>query len=104
MKIKSIWTVRKGTWNERQAKFINVTSVVTEKELEMVIEEREAGKILRFNGGPTGFEAYYIKDLLDPITADLRHDQFCICAGTINRWAKCEVDWKTVRDFITGTL
>ena len=45
---------------------------------------------MKFIGGPTGFESYYLEDL-EGDTLD--HDgDFCICGGTINSWANCTVD------------
>ena len=58
------------------------------------------GDILEFVGGPTGFERYYIADLLlrDPS----KHPEICICGGTINRWPACFVDRQEVADFLNS--
>jgi len=51
--------------------------------------------ILEFRGGPTGHENYYLNDIT------LKGDgEFCICAGTPNRWPACYVDMPTVREFV----
>jgi hypothetical protein len=71
---------------QKHSGFVRVTDPVTLPPLRTV---------LTFEGGPTGFESYYLHDLT------LKGDgDFCICAGTANRWPACYVDIPTVRKFI----
>ena len=68
------------------------------KELEMVIEGDMNGKVVRFKGGPTGFESYYVNSIFEDSVPTT--EEMCICAGTINKWAKCYVNKKEVMNFI----
>ena len=59
---------------------------------------REGGSdksILEFRDGPTGYESYYLNEIT--LEGD---EEFCICAGTPNRWPACYVDMPTVRKFV----
>ena len=53
--------------------------------------------ILEFRGGPTGFESYYLEDINLEGEGD-----FCICAGTANRWPACYVDKTEVQEFVNA--
>ena len=46
--------------------------------------------------GPNGHEAYHLYSLLP---MDNRQGEFCVCAGTINSWPACYVQWKDVKEF-----
>lgn len=97
MKINSIWETEIGTWDEYKCKYTDRKITVDEKELDMVIIEGIHGPIVRFVGGPTGHESYYIEDLL---SSDFTKGDFYICAGTINRWSACKVKREEVLNFI----
>jgi hypothetical protein len=94
--ISSFWRHETGKWNGK--KFIKKhKSPVREKLIEVVLilnnqNETLKGKkeIVNFLGGPTGFESYYLKDLLKPKESE----NFCICGGTINSWPNCYVKTK----------
>ncbi len=67
------------------------------KKLTMAIMTKGHNKpILQFREGPTGFESYYVENLNFPEG----EGEFCICAGTPNRWPACYVDRNDVRNFI----
>ena len=97
MKINSRWVVEKGRWDNEENIFTDRTEETFERDIEMRIEASENGKILRFLGGPTGHESYYIKDLL---LTDSTVKEMCICGGTINRWPACYVDKQIIFNFI----
>ena len=101
MKINSRWVVEKGRWDENECTYINRKKETFERFIGMQIEDGNTGKLIRFIGGPTGFESYYIEDLL---SVDSLVKELCICAGTINRWPACYVDKQTVFDFIKEQL
>jgi len=90
MIIKSFWTYEKADWDGKN--FVNrTTSEIFEKDLEIkVYNDIIVGyELVRFFGGPTGYESYRLEDLE---SHDLdTNEQFCICGGTINSWAKCTV-------------
>jgi len=98
--IKSFWTYETGTWSEKENVYINKSISNTKvKELNIEIYEDDHGiKMLKFHGGPTGFETYYFNDLVKE-NYELQ-DAFCICGGTINSWARCVVHWKDVLKII----
>lgn len=100
VKIHSSWSVEKGRWREGEG-FVNRFTEHFAREIEMIVESAtpDKGAILRFIGGPTGYESYYIADLQRP--SDKPHgESFCICAGTINRWPGCTVAWADVVAFL----
>ena len=100
MKINSRWVVEKGRWDEKSNTFTQQTKKTFERIIYMHLEDCKKGQLLRFIGGPTGYESYYVKDLLlnDPNAGEM-----CICGGTINRWPSCYVNMKIVKDFIKKT-
>lgn len=75
------------------------TKITTRKLTMAILPKGHDGQsdkpILEFQNGPTGFESYYLEDL----TLEGERD-FCICAGTPNRWPACYVDMPTVRQFV----
>jgi len=99
IKVKSWWTYEKGRWSEKEGKYIDKTiSPVYTKDLEIGFKKVNGKDILKFIGGPTGFESYYLEDL-EGDTLD--HDgDFCICGGNINSWAKCSVKSKDIHNAI----
>jgi len=100
MKIKSKWTQETGNWDKATNKYINRKFLlISNRELEMIIiKAKEKNKdILKFEGGPTGYESYYISDLLKN---NIKTGDMCICGGTINSWANCTVPKKEVFDFL----
>jgi hypothetical protein len=94
-KIRAKFVIEQGTWSNDASKFINKMETIQRRDIEMEIVDG----VLKFHGGPTGYESFLIKDLL--CSNPERRERFCICAGTINRWAKCTVPWKDVYEFIT---
>lgn len=92
-KINSRWETEKRWLKEFEQKSSTDTST---RELTMhIVTEGHDKPILRFEGGPTGFESYYLEDIKLEGEGD-----FCICAGTANRWPACYVDMPTVRKFV----
>ena len=99
-KIKSYWRYETGRWSEGKRSFVDRKwSSIQEKMLDVVVELYKDKKgdrpILQFKGGPTGFESYYIEDLLRDI--DSKIGKLYICVGTINRWNSCWVEWKDLK-------
>ena len=100
VKIQGSWSVEKGRWKEGEG-FVDRHTDHFFRDLEMVIEPPSLGKgaIIRFVGGPTGYESYYVEDLQRPNSRQ-GCNTFCICAGTINSWPRCEVPWADVVAFL----
>jgi len=98
MSISSRWVYETARWDDDLLKYVDRKSREEIKTIEMVIEYSKRGKILKFIGRPTGYESYYISDLL--INEIQGRDEFCICAGTVNSWPACYVDYQTVMNFI----
>jgi len=97
--INSKWESEHAQWDSFQEKYVNRTIVpMSDKILKMEIIDGKNGKILQFIGGPTGYESYYIEDLLK--TPRSERTSFCICGGTVNSWPRCEVPWSDVLDFL----
>jgi len=97
--INSKWQSEHAEWDSFQEKYINITVVpMPDKVLIMEIIDGKGGPVLQFIGGPTGYESYYIKDLLQ--TSRSKRTSFCICAGTLNSWPQCVVPWSAVLDFL----
>lgn len=106
MKIKSYWTYEKADWINNR--FVNRTiSEVYKKTLKVELHHSlhidDRKKLVKFIGGPTGYESYYLKDLLKH-----NSDVLCICAGTVNKWARCWVKWdeleKILKEFDLKTI
>ena len=86
----SRWVVEKGRWDEDAGTFLDRTEEEFIKMIEAEVYETDSSRLtLEFLGGPTGFESYYLGDLVD--LKDRDSEEFCICAGTINRWPACYV-------------
>lgn len=100
--IISYWKVTRGVWNNKECKYENFSQTFYNKQIEMEITQGKHGPVLRFIGGPTGYESYYIEDLMKN---SLREGtDFCICAGTINSWPECKVPWDEVFHFIQENI
>lgn len=101
MKINSVWSMEKGRWDKETKQFTNrVTTQLPDRELEMVIDQGTHGNTIKFEGGPTGFESYYIEDLVRGFKQRPGFPTLCICAGTINSWPRCEVSVQRVQEFL----
>ncbi len=101
--IESEWFALIANWDENTEKYINHHTIqLPNRILRMKIinhSDNPDNKILEFIGGPTGYETYYINDLLK--NKKLYCDEnFCICAGTINSWHSCFVKWKDIFNFL----
>lgn len=104
MEILSTFTYETATWDKGSNTYINRRTRSIEKVLFMKVNTNlEGKKVLKFEGGPTGFESYYISDLLEnkPGPVD-KNTPFCICGGTVNSWPRAVVLLKEVLDFITS--
>ncbi len=97
VEIESKWDYETGRWNNKKREFTDIKHKESVKTIKMRIEAVGNKLVLRFIGGPTGFESYYIEDLLEN---KLRSDDFCICGGTINSWPACRVKWSEVEAFM----
>jgi len=98
--IISYWTYEKGKWDYNKNKYVERTiSEVKEKILKIRMDKslykNDPTQTISFIGGPTGYESYYFIDLIKNFT-DFTDDDFCICGGTINSWARC---WVKTKDF-----
>lgn len=98
IKAKFIKTL--AQWNEEDQTFTNVREKVQEKTISMAICHRPNGTTVKFTGGPTGYEEYYIEHLLSTDRQKRSTDCFVICVGTTNSYARCEVPWSEVVEFI----
>ena len=98
--IDSRWEIEKR-WLE--GKYQKSSTDVTTRKLTMTIlpegrvDSQSNRPILEFQGGPTGFETYYLEDINLEGGGD-----FCICAGTANRWPACYVDKTVVQEFVNA--
>jgi len=63
--------------------------------LKMKVTEEPQGLKIEFEGGPTGFEKYYVEDLIRS-----KERELCICAGTYNSYPVVYVPLKQVFLFI----
>lgn len=102
-KIRALMIYESGTWNSKSNKYENIRFRKESKELEMVLRPNERGTIIKFEGGPTGYESFYIEDFLKDID-NFESDRCSICAGTINSYAQCIVSLKEVVDFIKSNM
>jgi len=97
--IKATFTRESARWDKKTNKYVDHSQKVEERTITMEIFLRDDKPILKFHGGPTGFESYYVETLLRDTPAR-GSDTLCICAGTVNSYAVCTVPWKEVLDFI----
>jgi hypothetical protein len=95
--IEAIFIQEIGRWDKSSNTFVDLSTSKTIRNIEMVLCERDDKQILKFVGGPTGFESYYVEDLL---ALPFAKSTFCICGGTINRWPRCEVSSTEVAIFL----
>lgn len=102
-KINAEFITEKASWDSKSNNYVDRCKTVEFKEIAMRIEEREGRKILRFIGGPTGFESYYLDDLISGGLMNFDGGKFCICGGTVNSWPRCQVCVRDVQDFIKLT-
>jgi hypothetical protein len=101
--IEATFTKTTARWNGNN--FVNREEESEIKDIKMSILEREYGKVLKFEGGPTGHESYYIDDLLgnnNPVNKE--RDYFCLCIGSINGYPKCVVSRQKVFNFIEENM
>ena len=101
MAIPSRWIIERGYWNHELDGFTSRTTEEFTRTIQMIITAGDHGEILRFIGGPTGHESFYLADLLKHKN---ENGELCICAGTVNRWPACYVNKKSVLDFIKASL
>jgi hypothetical protein len=103
IKIKSFWQCEYGSWDEGERRYVEKElTPIEEKEIEFTIINDGKDPILKFIGGPTGHESYYIRDLIRASRMD--HVKFYICAGTINSYPSCYVLWEDVEPAILEVL
>lgn len=91
-KITSYWQHETGVWDKEKEKFVEKKkSPISVKEINVVLDTSNYSDkpILKFQGGPTGFESYYLDDFLQDYLDKI--DRFYICAGTLNSWPSCYV-------------
>lgn len=98
-KIQSYWTQELGRWDDINNTFVNRKFTPTEEKTLLIIYE-PIRQIIRFIGGPTGFESYYLSDIIKIINTPHKSDFFTICAGTINRWPNCKVKFNDFKKII----
>jgi len=101
-KITSYWQHETANFDPGKREFVNrKSSPIKEKELEITVRKDSKDRlILSFHGGPTGFEAYYLQDILDTVMNSEQED-YCICAGTVNSWPRCWVKMKDLKKILT---
>ncbi len=93
MKIKSYWRYKKGNWDNKINTYKDVYYTEEEEKILDVELDTDDKPIVRFLGGPTGYESYYFTDVYKKPRPD---NKFYMCTGTINSWAEC---WVKVDDF-----
>lgn len=96
--IKCTWTKETGDWEGNKG-YVNRKECAEEKMIEIGTDEYDGKPIIRFIGAPTGHESYYVH-MLKENTRLMKGDTMCICAGTINSWARCEVSWTDVLNYM----
>ena len=97
--IEATFIKERANWNKLTCKYEDHTYKTTMRFITMEIIHRKDQPVLRFIGGPTGFESYYVESLLyNPPPADT----LCICGGTVNSWSKCTVPWEDVKNFLAS--
>ncbi len=101
--ITATFTKTTAKWNKFIGNFTNKKKHPPKQktiEIQLAYAERSPKKvILRFIGGPTGHECYYVQDLLMPVSFP-KPEKLCICAGTLNSWEHCTVKWVDVINFL----
>ena len=97
--ILSKWVAETGRYCYQAKAFVDRKTKESERIIQMTKVENNGRQVLAFIGGPTGFESYYIDDLI--LTGE-RGNSFCICGGTINSWPACYVDSGEVFEFINS--
>lgn len=100
-KINCEWIVITGKWNGQE--FIDIQEKSSRRDIEMKIILKDNRAIIRFIGGPTSYEAFYISNFRKNLynhTKTQKLDKWYICMGTINRWPRCIVDRREVMQFI----
>jgi hypothetical protein len=95
--VGSTWTIVKGRWDRDLMDWVNVTEEASKKEIpaRLVFRESDETYLVSFDG-PTGYEIYDIEALLGVCKGSR---DFCVCAGTINSWPRCDVDLEDLRRF-----
>jgi hypothetical protein len=94
MKITSYWQAETGFYDEKvgrytRRRFTDIKEKVLETEIR--ISEYNNQPVLQFIGGPTGYESYYLSDLIPLLDEPDNERKWVICAGTINSWPRCWV-------------
>lgn len=101
--ITGTFSIEVARWDSRANQYVDRKTTTRQKDLTMEIIRRTDGKdVIRFVGGPTGHESYYVADLLASLLDDSRphHPSLCICGGTVNSWPRCEVPVAGVLRFL----
>jgi hypothetical protein len=100
--IDSKWFALTADWDNNTEKFVNhCETQLPNRIIKMKIFEQgdPDKKILKFIDAPTGYESYYINDLIKTIKLNYNED-LCICAGTTNSWHRCCVKWGDVVNYL----
>lgn len=99
MQIATKFVFETATWRDHPPGYYDRKTREEPRTLTLSIDKSNPrGDIIKFNGGPTGFESYYIKDLLSGRRKG--GDELCICGGTVNSWPSCRIDWATIEAFL----
>ncbi len=103
MKIPAYWQLETGRFDTKLNTFTDrKLSEITECQLPVKIEPSNYSSdlILRFLGGPTGYESYYLTDIEQNLSKTIENREFYICAGTINSWPCCWVKTDELKKII----
>lgn len=98
MKIPAFWQAETGYFDPKMGRYTRRRFTdVQERMLELRIEPSEYNNrpVLRFIGGPTGHESYYLHDLINILEDAPPNEVLTICGGTINSWPRC---WVNITD------
>ena len=95
MKIPGYFQAETGYYDSKMGRYTRRRFTdIQERMLELRIEPSEYNSklVLRFIGGPTGHESYYLNDLMSLLAEAPPNEVLTICAGTINSWPRCWIN------------
>ena len=94
--INAVFTETQGKWDTNRNEYTDIKSKAYARTLKVkflpVIAHPYGEKwIIYFEGGPTGFESYYVNDGFVERLENAQGERLPLCVGTINRYAECTV-------------
>jgi hypothetical protein len=95
--IRSIWTTEKASWDRRKNDYGPSTFDEEKKYISCKLVLRGTRLLVEF-AGPTGYETYDLETMYK--VCDELDVAFCVCAGTVNSWPRCQVNMEDVKKFM----